>query len=87
MAADTRDKRFSLLLRGLGWGRVLPSADGSFNADDRRHLLPLYRGPLAAAPVAVVGFMPDAAFVEVATPSRATITEVTLPNRGTILDE
>lgn len=38
-------------------------------------------------PAAVSGFMPAATIVEVVTPSRGAITEITLPNRGTILDE
>ena len=40
-----------------------------------------------AVVVPTAGFMPDAAFVAVTTPSGGVISEVTLPNRGTILDE
>lgn len=44
MAADTKEKRLSLLNFGLPWWSTLPEADGAINADNRLHLLHLYSG-------------------------------------------
>ena len=52
MAVDTRDRRFSMLGFGQGWGipYVLPNPEGSFDVDDRAQLCYLYRGITLATP-------------------------------------
>lgn len=50
MALDTRDKRASALLIGLGFGRVRAAPDGSLNAADRRQAALCYRGIATASP-------------------------------------
>ena len=46
MAVDTRNKRFSLLGFGHGYGipYVLPNPDGTIDSDDRAQLIYLYPG-------------------------------------------
>lgn len=49
MAADTRDKRASLLGLGLASLLVLPLPAGSLDLGDRQHLAYLYRGVSTAS--------------------------------------
>jgi hypothetical protein len=51
MAADSRNKRASLIGLGTPWSRVLPNPDGTLDASDRLHLLYLYAGIAADEPV------------------------------------
>lgn len=53
MAVDTRDKRFSVISMGRPWTPTLPNPDGGFAIQgDRQHIVYLYRGIDADAPVA-----------------------------------
>lgn len=61
MAADTDDKRYSLIGLALGFGRLLPVPQGDFHEQgDRQEFAQLYRGILASGggPV-TVPFMND----------------------------
>lgn len=51
MAADTRDKRMSMVGFGLPTPRILPSPDGGFALADRPQLLFLYAGLALDTPV------------------------------------
>ena len=53
MAADTREKRFSMMNLGTGDSVSLFEADGAVDLDDRQHLLGLYSGIALGSPVAV----------------------------------
>ena len=48
---DTREKRTSCIGYGLPFRISLPYADGSLDQGDRQHLVGLYSGILAGAPV------------------------------------
>lgn len=52
MAADTKEKRLSMVAYGDGGIlHVLPEPDATIDQGDRQHLLGLYSGVLAGAPV------------------------------------
>ena len=50
---DTRDKRFSALNLGLGFGRVLANPDGAWDQGDRQQAMLLYRGIAVAAAASI----------------------------------
>lgn len=63
MAVDTKAKRFSMLNFGSVSTDLLPDPDAAMGQGDRQHLLDLYSGVLAGAPVGAQGvhvYDPDA---------------------------
>ena len=51
---DTRDKRFSALNLGLGFGRVLANPDGAWDQGDRQQAMLCYRGILATNNLVII---------------------------------
>lgn len=50
MAVDTRNKRFSMMMLALPFGRVLPNPDGGFAQGDYEQLLLGYAGVQFSGP-------------------------------------
>ena len=63
MAVDTRQKRFSMINMGSISTDLLPQADGTIDADDRRMFLDLYSGLAAATSVSGIPSFHHATFM------------------------